>query len=135
MPMPDSKQPYRSDIQLRFNDTDALGHLNNSSFFLYAELARIEFFGAIGSSVDGLILAHISLDFRRQVVFGEEVYVLTEVEKLGNSSISLKQQVIAKGKLAAEIASVIVLFDYQTQKPTRIPDELRDRLLSPVSSG
>ncbi len=36
--------PYRTDIQVRFADTDALGHVNNSAFAHYAEHARIEFF-------------------------------------------------------------------------------------------
>ena len=35
---------HRTDIQVRFGDTDALGHVNNASFAAYAELARLDFF-------------------------------------------------------------------------------------------
>ena len=31
---------YHTDIQVRFNDTDALGHVSNIAFALYAEQAR-----------------------------------------------------------------------------------------------
>ena len=131
--------PYRTDIQVRFADTDALGHLNNTAFSLYAEGARLEFFSDSGAEVQGLILARIALDFRRQVRFREEVYVLTQVERVGNSSVTLAQEVYAAEELAAEISSVVVLFDYEAGRPRRIPDDLRGRLevhlLTPSDAG
>ena len=33
---------HRTDIQMRFGDTDALGHVNNASYASYAEVARLE---------------------------------------------------------------------------------------------
>ena len=122
-------QAHRSDIHVRFNDTDALGHLNNTSFSVYAEYARLEFFTHVSDTILGsLILAHIALDFRRQVRFGEPVHVLTRVAKLGNSSVHLQQDIYARDELAAEVYSVIVIFDYQAQKPTAIPDDLRQAM-------
>jgi acyl-CoA thioester hydrolase len=119
---------YRTDIQVRFNDTDMLGHLNNTAYALYAEQARVEFFRSLGMGRITLILAHISLDFRKQVTFGDKVYVITTVGKVGNSSVTLLQNVFANGELSAEIKSVVVLFDYEAQKPKAIPSELRERL-------
>ena len=120
--------PFRSDIQVRFNDTDALGHLNNVSFALYAEYARVEFLDNLRTGDVYLILAHLSLDFIKQVKFREEVHVLTQVEKLGNSSLTLLQEVYANDEVAAKIRSVVVLFDYGTQKSVRISDEVREQL-------
>lgn len=116
---------YRTDIQVRFNDTDMLGHLNNTAYALYAEQARVMFFHALGMEKITLILAHISLDFRKQVTFGDDVYVETTVEKIGNSSVTLLQAIFANNTLAVETKSVVVLFDYDAQKPKKIPDELR----------
>ena len=120
--------PYRTDIQVRFADTDALGHLNNTAYSFYAEHARLEFFSDLGAEVAGLILARIALDFRRQVRFRENVYVLTRVERVGNSSITLAQEVYAEGELAADVSSVVVLFDYEAGRSKRIPEALRGRL-------
>ena len=120
--------PYRTDVQVRFADTDALGHLNNTAYSFYAEHARLEFFSDLGAEVAGLILARIALDFRRQVRFREAVYVLTRVERVGNSSVTLAQEVYAEGKLAADVSSVVVLFDYEAGRSKRIPEELRGRL-------
>jgi acyl-CoA thioester hydrolase len=119
---------YRTDIQVRFNDTDMLGHLNNTAYALYAEQARVEFFRSLGMGRISLILAHISLDFRKQVTFGDKVQVETKVSKVGNSSVTLLQNIFANGELAAEVKSVVVLFDYEAQKPKVIPGELRTSL-------
>ena len=105
--------PYRTDIQVRFADTDALGHVNNSAFAHYAEHARIEFFQHLGGRVGGLILARLAIDFRRQVHFGTTVMVETGVERVGTSSIALRQGIYAVGdtaEVAAEVESVVVHF-------------------------
>ncbi len=119
---------YRTDIQVRFNDSDMLGHLNNTAYALYVEQARVDFFRSLGLKKITLILAHISLDFRKQVTFGDSIYVETSVEKIGNSSITLLQAIYANGEVAAETTSVVVLFDYDAQKSKAIPSELRERL-------
>lgn len=38
--------PHPTDIQVRFSDTDAQGHLNNTAYAVYAELARADLLGA-----------------------------------------------------------------------------------------
>lgn len=119
---------HKTDIQLRFNDTDALGHVNNSSFAHYAEIGRIEFLEAIGAKVSTVILAHIELDFRAQVLFGANVQVETGLEQLGNSSLTMVQRILADGELACDVKSVVVNFSYSANKPERISDLARERL-------
>ena len=34
-------------VQLRFNDTDALGHVNNSTYFSFYDLGKSEYFAAV----------------------------------------------------------------------------------------
>jgi acyl-CoA thioester hydrolase len=119
---------HRSDIQVRFADTDALGHLNNASFALYAEHARLDFLRTLGGSVEALILAHLALDFRSQVKYGERIQVLTWVEKVGTTSLTLRQRVLAEERTAADVRSVVVHFDYAAQRPVPIADEVRRRL-------
>lgn len=131
-------EPFRTDIQVRFSDTDALGHLNNIAYALYAEQARVDLFNQVlhkGRRGDVfVILAHIALDFIRQIRFGERVYVMTQVSQLGRTSVTLLQEVYAENELAAKVSSVVVLFDFKTQKPTPLPDELRAQL-GPVTEA
>ena len=113
---------------MRFNDTDALGHLNNTSYALYSEQGRVEFLNKFRDEGVNLILAHISLDFLRQVRFQDVVYVLTRIAKVGRTSVTLAQEIYSNEELAARSRSVVVMFDYKTQKPVPISDEVRAQL-------
>ena len=119
---------HRTEIQVRFADTDAQGHLSNVSYAGYAETARLAFFRDLGAGVGGLILARLAIDFRRQVRFGERVVVETWVERVGNTSATLRHAVRADGALAADVDSVVVRFDYTVQRPAPWTAELREAL-------
>ncbi len=121
-------QTHRTEIQLRFNDTDALGHINNTAYALYAEQGRVDFLDTFRSEGVYLILAHISLDFLRQVRFRDSVYVLTRIAKIGTTSVTLEQEVYGNDEVSARARSVVVMFDYEAQKPTPITDEVRGQL-------
>ena len=123
--MSDSGQIHRTNVQVRFGDTDALGHVNNASFASFAELARLDFLNRFGGSVRSLILASLYIDFRRQVGFTDEVYVETRVEKLGTTSVTLAQTVFANGERAADVRSTVVFFDYANNKARPLTDEMR----------
>ena len=119
---------HRTEIQLRFNDTDALGHLNNTAYALYAEQGRVDFLDTFRSEGVYLILAHISLDFLKQVRFRDSVYVLTRVGKVGRTSVTLEQEVYGNDEIAARVHSVVVMFDYEAQKPVPVSDAVRAEL-------
>jgi acyl-CoA thioester hydrolase len=123
---------HRSDIQMRFGDTDALGHVNNAAFAAYVEVGRLEFLRRLGKDVTSLILASLSIDYRRQVGFDEPVYVTTWIERLGTSSITLGQSVFASDALAADVRSVVVHFDYATGESQPLTDDMRARLAAYV---
>lgn len=133
-------------LQVRFGDTDALGHVNNAAFAAYAEIGRLEFFrevvglgvGSVGDAAappsgadepgGGLILARLAIDFRAQVRFPAALRVVTRVARLGSSSVTLHQEVLEGATVAAEIGSVVVHFDYAEQRPAPLPGWARGRL-------
>ena len=116
---------HRTPIQVRFADTDAQGHLNNGSYAIYAETARLAFFRDLGSGVGSLILVHLAIDFRRQVRFGEAVAVDTWVERVGTTSATLRHAIRADGAVAADVRSVVVRYDYAAQRPAPWTDAQR----------
>jgi len=116
---------HKTDIQVRFFDSDAFGHLSNIAFSLYAEQARVDFFYNMIKQSNNLILAHIDLDFLKQADLSDKIYVETSVIKIGNTSITIKQDIFANDSVACSAKSVIVLFDYDKQRPMIVPDEAR----------
>ena len=119
---------HRTEIQMRFCDSDALGHINNARYAEYAEVARLDFFHVIGTTVRSLILANLNIDYRRQVEIGEKIHIDTWVEKLGTSSVTIGHALMANDKRAADVSSVVVHFDYEAGKPKPLSDEMRAAL-------
>lgn len=122
---------HRTLIQVRYGDTDALGHVNNAVFASYAEVARMDFFRehvgmyTTAGETGGSIMARLAMDFRSQVRLGQKVEAVTSLAHLGNTSLTMKQQVFADDVLAADIEAVIVHFDYANERPVPVPEELR----------
>lgn len=123
-------------VEVRFGDTDMFGHVNNAAFATYIETARLAFFRDVlggtperpGGDAGGIILARMEIDFRRQLLFGAAAEVATEVERVGRTSMTLRQQVLSAGNIVAEASTVIVAFDYESQRPAEISDDVRRRL-------
>lgn len=130
-----SEQIHRTNIQVRFSDTDALGHVNNAIFATWAELGRLEFLHSLGGTVRSLILASLTIEFRRQVMFDEPVSVESWIPRIGNSSFGLDQIIYAGGEVVAEITSTIVHFDYSINKASRVPDSLRSAMGDYLRAG
>jgi acyl-CoA thioester hydrolase len=122
------KRVHRTAVQMRFADTDAMGHVNNGSFVVYAETGRIDFMKALGAVDRSFILAHLAIDFRRQVRFRESVVVESRVEKIGTSSMTLRQAIRADGTVAAEVRAVVVSFDYAANRSRPWTTELREAM-------
>lgn len=121
---------HHTDLQMRFSDTDAFGHINNIAYASYAETGRIDFLKRLGKSVTSLILANVTIDYRRQVSFGESIHIDSWLEKLGRSSITLGQTIFANGERAADVKSVVVHFDHKTGKPIELTAAIRAELES-----
>lgn len=116
-------------LQLRYADTDALGHVNNAAYNTYAECARIAFFREVGVDVSNLILARVAVDYRRQLRFGvSPVAVESWVTKIGRTSIGVSHRVTVDGAAAADIETVVVHFDYDTNAPAPVPQDAREKL-------
>lgn len=124
-------------LSVRFRDCDALGHVNNAVYFTYFEQARFHHWLALGydlrtlpPGVPGFILARAECDFEAQVTYGDELEVRLTVSALGRTSFTYDYELVnvATGERVASARSVQVCFDYGTQAPVPIPEELR-RLL------
>jgi acyl-CoA thioester hydrolase len=126
---------HRTTIQVRFRDTDAFGHVNNAVFATYVELARVRYLTEI-LQPEGpfdrmpLILARVEIDFRSPILFGEEVMVETRVDRIGRSSIGMGHRMTAgpDHRLAADVHSVLVTYDYGDASSIPVPEDWRERI-------
>ncbi|QWC18294.1 thioesterase family protein [Halorubrum sp. 2020YC2] len=120
---------YTADIDVRFRDIDAMGHVNNAVYATYIEQARTRFFrDVLGIDISGAstVLASISIDFRRPVELADgEVTVTVDVADLGRSSATMTHEVRVSGAVAAEAEATLVSLDPDTGEPAPIPEDHR----------
>jgi len=124
---------YKKIFSPGFSDTDALGHINNTVFPYWFENSRIEIFRIFSRELDlnnwPLILAKITIDFKHQCYYGVEVEVNSYIDKVGNSSFVVLQEVFQKNKLVAVGMSTMVHFDHKKNISIQIPLEIKKQLL------
>lgn len=120
-------------IQIRFNDIDALGHINNNIYLSYFDLGKITYFENLKASyvswTDGIIvIARVEMDFLAPVFYKEQIVVETKVTKVGNKSAVFYQQI--RNSLTDEIkctcTSVVVAYNPSTRSAMPIPEIWRD---------
>ena len=119
-------------VQLRFNDADALGHINNSVYFSFYDLGKSEYFKAVrGQKVEAkdidVVVAHVEVDFLSSVFLTDEIEVQTAVSEIGNKSFILVQRIVetATNKVKCFCKTVMVGFDFKTQATIPISGEWR----------
>lgn len=123
-------------VTVRFCETDALGHINNTSYFIYLEEARIKFFESLGYSMNtdewNFIVASTKCDFVNQGYFNQILTIKTYVTKIGTKSFEINHDIGCSqtGQLIAKGNAVIVFFDFKEQKSKHIPELLREGLKS-----
>ncbi|MBI4412353.1 MAG: acyl-CoA thioesterase [Deltaproteobacteria bacterium] len=130
-----------TEIIVRWNDCDPMGHANNAVYFTYFEQARValfrEFFGIkegkpVLASHFPFIIAEISCKFLKPVHVDERLIVETRVTQVKNSSFIVEYDMIYKqnGEQVATGSSTLVWYDYKTGKSAPIPEEYRKKLTS-----
>jgi len=122
-------------IQIRFNDIDPWGHVNNAVFQTYFDLGRLQFFDTLfgKSSIqreNGLIIAHSETDFYEPVLLNDSIGVKTRLKKTGNKSITLRQEIIDRdtNMVKACSISVLVCMNYHAGESIQIPAIWRKKL-------
>ena len=119
-------------IQLRFNDFDTLGHVNNSVYFSFYDLGKTDYFRNVIPEMTtdqhvGVVIANIQVNFLLPVYPQENVAVQTAVTEIGHKSFKLLQQLIDldTNEVKCICNTVMVGFDAQTKTTRPIYDEWR----------
>ena len=130
---------YGVSIGVLQRDIDHMGHVNNANHFTYFEIARVHYFNevvneTINWSKQGIILAHMEIDYRTPILLTDEVWVYTGIIHFGMKSFEVGYQIIRIVNgieiIAAEGKSVQVCFDYETNATIPIPELWKQKVLA-----
>jgi acyl-CoA thioester hydrolase len=130
---------YRRPIEVRFADTDAMGHVNNAVFLSYFEMARAGYYRTVTGSTFGIgaqshdrsfILAEARVTYASAVRFGEPLVCEGRIGWAGRSSFAMEFRLLAedspfgRARLVAYGETVQVMYDYAAGRVEPLPVDL-----------
>jgi acyl-CoA thioester hydrolase len=120
---------FEHQVNVRWRDTDALGHVNNAVYLTYLEEARDAFYlRALGDPI--YVVVRLEIDFRAEVRHADRsVRVEIAVERIGSTSLTTRETLrTADGEVAAEATVTTVRWDQDLRAAVPFTDEERSRL-------
>ena len=122
-------------IQIRFNDVDRFGHVNNNMYFSYYDLGKQEYLQSVLSK-DFMqndlvpVVVNIHADFFAPVYYADEIVVQTRISHIGDKSFVLQQRAVntTKNQVVCQCSTVMVCYSLKLQASVSLPDEYRQNV-------
>ena len=120
-------------VQIRLTDIDILGHVNNSIYLVYFEMARIHYFNhMVGPNWDwmeqGVVLVKNEVEYIQPLYLHDQPEIKLFLKHIGNKSFTLAYQLFVKDKLCTTGSSTLVGFNSKTQQTIEIPELMKAAL-------
>jgi len=118
-------------LQIRFNDVDKFGHVNNTIYFQFYDTAKTDYIATVCKDVDwerlAIVVVKIEADFISQIKGNNHIAGRTRITKIGNKSFHLEQDIIDTDtqEVKSRCTSIMVLYDLERQQAIPLPNEWR----------
>ena len=129
----DKKLVYECTIPIRWGDMDAMGHLNNTSYFRFMETGRIDWLQSIGRMPDpsgeGIVIVNAFCNFYRQLEYPGTALLRMFVSDPARTTFETWVTMARTDKpdtICAAGGATTIWVDFPTQKAKALPDWLRD---------
>ncbi|MGS0754050.1 acyl-CoA thioesterase [Roseateles sp. GG27B] len=123
---------HETRIAIRWGDMDAMGHVNNTVYFRYLEIARVEWLDRLKAAPNpagqGPVIANAFCNFYQQLEYPGEVLAKHYVSNSGRSSFdswTTLERVDQPGVICAAGGATTVWVDFPSKKSSPLPDWLR----------
>jgi acyl-CoA thioester hydrolase len=121
-------------IQIRFSDTDMIGHVNNTAFQQFYDNGKIRYFNAVLGKHDwentALVLVSLTINFMGQLYLESNISVRTRTIEIGNKSLILEQQIVDNnsGEIKSVCKATLVCFSQKLNESVQIPSEWIEKI-------
>jgi len=129
--------PFSTSIKVRFNETDAQGHVNFAQYLNYFDVAVTEYLRAIGFSYQRMLAENVDMlyvdshaSYHAPAHFDDELRIHCCAGKVGNSSVRFDFQIFNEKDncLTANGEITVVMADRKTFQKMSVPDHFRQAL-------
>jgi acyl-CoA thioester hydrolase len=129
------KLMFEMTLAIRWGDMDAMGHVNNASYFRFMETVRIDWFTHMNVQPDptgaGPVIINAFCNFHHQLEYPGIVLAKQYVASLGTSSFdtyTTLERTDAPGKIYSSGGATVVWIDFPAQKSVPLPAHMRELL-------
>lgn len=128
---------FRKELQLRWNDMDALGHVNNALFITYFETARGHYMLEACPGWDWqkhmFLIANVNVDFRKELLLlAQKPTVWMRTAKMGTKSFVLEYVITSENNgetlIHASGSTTQIMFDMGTRQTIDIEPWVRENI-------
>jgi acyl-CoA thioester hydrolase len=126
------KLVFEMQIPIRWGDMDAMGHLNNASYFRYLETIRIDWFRAIGCIPDpqgeGPVIVNAFCNFYKQLEYPGDVLLkmyASEPARTTFETWGTMERVDRPGVIHAAGGATTIWVNFPSQKAVALPGWIR----------
>ena len=124
--------PLHVDIEPRFRDTDAMGHVNNAVYATLFEAGRVAILYDPANKMppEGchFSLVRIAIVFLTEISRPGDVTIGTGVTRIGTSSVGLRHAIFKDGTCRATAEGTVVCTNSATRRSHPLPDYARAML-------
>jgi acyl-CoA thioester hydrolase len=132
--IPENKKlVYECTIPMRWGDMDAMGHINNTLYFRYLEIARVDwlqqFNAAPGPEGAGPVIVNAFCNFYKQLEYPGDVLVKMYASDPGRTTFetwATMEQATNPGVIYAAGGATTIWVDFPKQKAVDLPDWVRE---------
>jgi acyl-CoA thioesterase FadM len=131
--LPVSAYPFCCELAVRLSDLDFARHVNNASIAAFHEEVRVRFHihyfgedGVFNRKQGGGVVAHVSIEYLREIEYGRPIIGCAGVASVGNSSYTVAHALFQSDQCVSEATCVIALRDNGRANP--LDGAFRERL-------
>jgi acyl-CoA thioester hydrolase len=132
---------FAAEIRVRFAETDAQGVVHNSNYFVWFEVARVEFLERFAGGYQRLrdlgiesFVLESHARFIAPAAFEDRLLVHTRCLGVRGARFRFEYAIERSGEVIADGWTAHATVDAQTLRPTRIPDWLAEAIAAPGGS-
>lgn len=120
-------------VQVRFSDLDILGHVNNSVYLTYFELARVQYFQQLlGVKWDwnsyGMLLKKNEIEYHKSILLHDEPEITIYTSHIGTKSFTFEYELRVNNEIYTTGSSLMICFDAVKNQTIEIPEKLKKSL-------
>jgi len=126
------KLVYEHLLPIRWGDMDAMGHVNNVSYFRFMETTRIDWFRSMNvqpdASGEGPIIVNAFCNFYKQLVYPGDIRMKMYASDPARSTFetwTTMEMADEPGVIYAAGGATTIWVDFQGQKAVALPEFMR----------